>query len=125
MSNLSNVDWTAVGTAIGAIGLVAGGIWAAWQNRQKVAAQTKAEVAVAGAAEQVADSQKIVYNTLTERVTTLEKDLRALRDELVEERKHSRRLELHIWRLENLMRQAGIEPPAIEAGDPSTKGMTT
>lgn len=104
---------TAVGAALGSIGLVAGGIWAAWQNRLKTAAQTRAEVAESNASTAVADAQQTVYNGLNERVKTLEEDIRTLRKELAEERTHSRDLMLHIWKLETLMRQGGIEPPAF------------
>jgi len=110
---------TAIGTAIGSIGLVAGGIWAVWQNRLKTAAQTRAEVAESNASTAVADAQQTVYNLLKERVTTLETDMRAVRAELAEERSHSRKLVEHIWTLEGLMRDAGITPPPFNPGRPA------
>lgn len=112
----AGLDWAAVGTAVGTVGAVAAGIWAAWQARLKAAAQTRAEVAESNASTAVADAQKTVYSTLTERLTTLENDVRTLRQELAEERSHSRRLVEHIWMLEGLMRAANMTPPPFNPG---------
>lgn len=111
------MDWTAVGTALGAVGMVAGGVYAWFLKAQKDRANTRAEVAEADSARSVADAQQSVYKLLNERLTTLETEVRGLRSELDTERKHSRRLELHIWRLEGLMRKAGIEPPTFHEDD--------
>ncbi len=118
------MDWGAIGTAIGSIGLVAGGIYGVWLQRGKKAAGTRADIAEsdakvseANAVGTVADAQLTVYNLLLERVTTLEKDMRLVRQELAEERQHSRRLVLHIWKLEQLMRAAGVDVPAFIDGE--------
>jgi hypothetical protein len=108
-----SIDWTALGTTLGVVGTVATGIWAWWLKNQKSQANTRADVAESDAARTVADAQTTVYKLLNERLSTLESEVRGLRSELDAERKHSRRLELHIWRLEGLMRKAGIEPPAF------------
>jgi len=116
----AGIDWTAVGTAIGSIGFLAGGVWAAWQRKKTAEAKTRAEIAESNAATTVADSQRVVYDSLTDRVKTLEEDIRTLRRELAEERRHSRDLMLHIWKLETLMRQGGIEPPAFNPSSAPT-----
>lgn len=114
---VAGLDWAAVGAALAAVGAVAGGIWAAWQNKLKTAAQTRAEVAESNASTAVADAQQTVYNLLKERVTTLENDMRTVRQELAEERSHSRKLVEHIWTLEGLMREAGMTPPPFNPGN--------
>lgn len=111
------MDWGAVGSALAAIGAVAGGAYAWWLQRGKAAAAARADVAESDATVTILDSQRTVYTLLTERLTTLETDMRTVRAELATERQHSRRLELHIWRLEGLMRNAGIEPPQFSQGD--------
>lgn len=113
----ATIDWSVVGGTIAAVGTVAGGAWAWWQRHQKTQAQTRADIAESGAERAVADAQQTVYKLLNERLTTLESEVRGLRDELSVERKHSRRLEIHIWRLEGLMRKSGIEPPAFDESD--------
>jgi uncharacterized protein HemX len=112
----------AIGGAIAAIGALATGAWAWWLKNQKDRATTKAEVAGADADRKVADAEGTVYRLLNERLTTLEGEVRQLRGELATERAHSRKLELHIWRLENLMRKAGIEPPPFLDSDSSPGG---
>lgn len=94
---------------LGAAG--AGGIiWAVWERwlRSRVdSANTSASVAAA-------EGAQTVYKMMEERLTTLEKEMQDVRAELSAERQRSRKLELHIFRLESLMRKAGIDPPAFE-----------
>lgn len=111
------MDFGAIGGVLAAIGALATGAWAWWLKNRKDTAVTKADVARAEAAQEVADAQQTIYKLLNERLNTLETEVRGLRDELATERRHSRRLEAHIWRLENLMRKAGIEPPAFLEGE--------
>lgn len=108
------VDWQAIGGALAAVGAVATGAWAWWANKKKADAQNRAAVAESNADATVADAQATIYKLLTERVVTLETEMRAVREELSTERRHSRKLELHILKLENLMRTAGMEPPVFE-----------
>jgi uncharacterized protein HemX len=108
------IDWQALGGYAAAAGALATGAWAWWLKQQKARAETRADVAEADAARTVADAQQTIYKTLTERLTTLEAEMRAVRAELDSERQHNRRLTLHIWKLEGLMRKAGIEPPPFE-----------
>jgi len=121
-----SIDLPALGTAIASIGAVAGGIYAYWLKVQKDRATTRADVAEADTQRSVADAQQSVYKLLNERLTTLEAEVRAQRVELDAERKHSRKLVLHIWRLEGLMRKAGLEPPAfLDDGEPEKVGLTS
>lgn len=121
---MTGVNWDSVGTALGAISIAAGGIYAAWLQHGKKAAASRADIAEseaqaseASALGSVADAQQAVYRLLMERVTTLEKDMRLVRQELAEERQHSRRLVLHIWKLEQLMREANLTVPAFIDGE--------
>lgn len=89
----------------------AGGfIWAAWERwiKNKVlSANSDAQVAVS-------EAQKAVYDMMTNRLNALENEMLQVRAELSAERAHGRKLELHIFKLESLMRKAGLEPPAFE-----------
>lgn len=94
---------------MGAAG-VGGILWAIWERwlRSRVdAANTNAAVAAA-------DGERTVYKMMEDRLSTLEKEMQGVRQELSEERQRSRKLELHIFRLESLMRKAGIDPPVFE-----------
>lgn len=101
------VNWGDVGGLVGAVAGIAGGIWAWIERQRRSSAATSADVAQSHAEESI-------YRMMTERLTALEQDVGRLRDELGQERSHSRALERHIFRLEMLMRQAGMEPPAFE-----------
>jgi uncharacterized protein HemX len=113
------VDLSVLGGGLAAAATLATGAWAWWQKNQRAQAQTKAEVAMADAGRAIADANGEVYKLVTERLRAVEADIERLRDELAHERRRSRAMELHIIRLENLMRRAGIEPPAFE--DPDRK----
>ena len=99
------------GAALGGV------IWAAWERIQKARLQkagTDANVAVNMAQEQM-------FTLMTARMTALETDYSKMRDELAEERKHSRMLDIrvqqyqiHVLRLEAMMRSANLEPPQME-----------
>jgi hypothetical protein len=108
---MAGFDWSVVGGAITAMGIGIGGVYAWWQKTQRTAAVTRAEVAEAGADKAVADASSAVYTLLTNRLTRVEAEQTALRAELAGERRHIRRLTLHIWLLEGLMRQANLVPP--------------
>jgi hypothetical protein len=107
------MDLATIGGSLASVGLLAGGAWAWVLKTRKAQAETRADVAESDSARTVADAQQTVYKLLIERVTTLEADMRQVRAELTTERAHSRKLELHIWRLEGLMRKANLEPPAF------------
>lgn len=110
------MDWNVIGGVLAAVGAIATGAWGWWLKNRKDTAATQAHVANARASEEVADAQQTIYRLLNERLNTLEVEVRGLRDELATERRHSRKLEVHIWRLEGLMRGAGLEPPVFDGG---------
>lgn len=108
------MNWESVGAGLTAVFALATGAWAWILKNKKAGAETRAAVAESNAERAVADSQATIYKLLNERLTTLEKEVRAQRAELDAERRHSRKLQLHVYRLEGLMRRAGIEPPPLE-----------
>src|SRR5512145_290992 len=108
------MDLTTLGGVFATLGAIATGAWAWWLKNQKNVAHTRAEVAESDRDKAIADSEHTLYKLLNQRVESLEVEIRELRAELSIERKHSRALELHIYRLEGLMRRAGIEPPERE-----------
>lgn len=99
-------DMATIGGIIGAIGGVVGGLWGWMQHHRRMTAETDSDVAQSKAEESI-------YRMMTERLTALETDVGRLRDELAQERSHSRALERHIFKLESLMRHAGLEPPTF------------
>lgn len=108
------MDWNAFGAALAALILGAGSVVLWWQRREATAAKLSAEVAKEGAVRTVADAEHTLYKLLAERQTQLESEIKAMRQELAAERAHSRQLEVHLFRLENIMRKAGLEPPERE-----------
>ncbi len=108
-----DLNWDVVGTAIGAVAAVATGIWATILKFKKSVAEAKADVAVAKSEQVTADANSLVYGRLSAeidklyaRVEKLEK-ANAAKDEVI------RQLHQHISRLEQLMREKGIEPPTL------------
>lgn len=112
------IDWGSIGTAIATVtvtaGTLAGGAWAWWLKIQRNQADTRADVSESNALGAVADAQQAVYRLMQDRLQALEVDMRAVREELNVERKHSRKLELHIFRLEAILRAAGMPVPDLE-----------
>jgi hypothetical protein len=94
-----------------------GGLWAlsvlgTWfMTRRQNTAKTNAEIASANASASVSDAEGSLYQRLREELDALRNDINRLRSDLDIERRHSRRLELHVWKLERLMRAGGLEPP--------------
>lgn len=111
------MDWAIVGGAVTSVGIGIGGVYAWWLKQQRDRADTRADVARSDSEATMADAKSTVYNLLLDRVTTLEADMRLVRTELAEERQHSRRLVLHIWKLEQLMREANLTVPAFIDGE--------
>ena len=98
----------------GGVGLIIWGVWERWQRSKIQKAGTDANVAVNIAQEQM-------FTLMTARLTALETDYSKLREELAEERKHSRQLDIrvqhyqiHVMKLEAQMRASGLEPPMLE-----------
>lgn len=107
------IDYTALGTALGAIGTVAAGVWGWVVLQRKKLADTRADVAQSDAARTVADSQRLVYTQMSDRMTAMEGDIKELRAELAEERKHSRALEQKLAALMAWIRAQGLTPPVL------------
>lgn len=92
-------------------GALAALVWAAyqqWQNNKLKSANNEAGVSVAVA-------QETVFNLVTSQLESLRREVEAVRNELNEERKHSRVLQAHIYKLEATMRNHNIDPPIFEA----------
>ena len=98
------IDWAVIGTGLGALATNA---ITYFMTKGKRKAADAVDIAVA-------DAESTLYNRLRERLDALEGDVTKLRGELDTERKHGRKLERHIWRLEGLMRKAGVEPPPFD-----------
>lgn len=111
---MEGLSWQEIGAAIGTIGLVAGGIWTAMLKGRKDRAETRAVVAEENSRRVRAEAQEDVFKLLTIRLTALEEEVRVLRSELAEERSLSRKLHIHIFKLEDLMRNHNIDPPKFE-----------
>lgn len=111
------LDWTQIGAAVGAVGLVASGAYNWWQKQQRARADVRADVAESNTLAVAADAQGTVYKLMLDRVATLEADMRNVRAELSAERAHSRRQDNYIWQLIRLLRERGIEPPPFEDGE--------
>jgi hypothetical protein len=92
------------------IGAVGGSIWLAyerWLNSKLKSANNDAGVAVA-------DAQQTVYTMMTARLESLDKEVTELRRMVEQERHHRMLLEKHVWKLENMLHKAGVEPPVLE-----------
>lgn len=111
-----SIDWTIVGGAVVAVGIGVNTVWSWWLNNKAAVAKTKASVADAHTETTVADAQQIVYRMMSDRLTTIEAEIRVVRTELAGERQHNRELVLHIWKLESLMRKANLTPPEFTYG---------
>lgn len=92
------------------VAAVGGGAWAVWERINK----GRVESAEAGAQVSIADSQKSMFDMLTSRLDAQDAEIRALRDELRVERDRSRRMEIHIYKLEAMLRSLGQTPPVFE-----------
>lgn len=99
------------------VGAVGATLWAVWEKVQRIKLSTSASDA--GVA--VNDAQEKMFLLMTSRLEALEMDVVRLRGELTEERKLARDMdlrlrqyELHILKLENIMRNSGLEPPTVE-----------
>lgn len=99
-----------VASAIG----IAGAVWAGIERFRRTRAETGAAVASSQASEAVASSQATVFDLMKNRLEALEREMQQLRSELQTERQHSRKLELHVYKLEGIMTKAGLELPKLD-----------
>lgn len=104
------MDFTELGSAVAAAmataGTIATAIWVAIQKMRRDKAETKAAIAEDIRDRSVADSQKVVYDMLSARLSAVELELRDMK-------MYTRKLELHISRLEKTMREKGLEVPDL------------
>lgn len=96
----------AIGSALGTAAAIVGAGWAAFQKAKRGAAETKAAVAEDTRDRSVADGQRIIYEMLNERLKTVEDEVRGVK-------LYARKLELHISKLERIMRDKGLEVPEL------------
>lgn len=102
------IDWSVIGTALA--GVVGGvGIW--FQTRKVTRARFESESSEYNADTAASKAERTMYEQLRKRLDDCEKDITNLRNELNDERRRGRDLELHIWKLEKLMKDAGLEVP--------------
>lgn len=106
---MDNVDGGTVGNIL--LGISTLGLGLGWARDKLI--KNRIDTANSEATVAVADAQQSVYTMLTGRLETLEKEVQGLRSELQTERLHSRKLEIHIWKLEKIMSGAGLELPVF------------
>jgi hypothetical protein len=112
---MSGIDWTAVFAVVGPA--IAGlGTWL--KMRKPNQAKIDAAVAQLRSDESMSDAEGTLYKRLREEIDALRQDLSRMRAELDIERKHGRKMEKHIWVLERMLRDAGLDPPALVLDDP-------
>lgn len=110
------IDWTVVWGVVGPA-IVGLGTWL--KTRKPNQAKLEAAVSAARAEAVNTDSTSAAVTLLREEVTRLSNRVTALEG-------REGRLVRHVYRLEGLMRAAGIEPPPFEIdGDPVKAGGTT
>ena len=102
------IDWAKV-IEYGSYVVLAAGSWVLGRGKRK--SEAAVSTAQANAEVAIADAEGTLYRRLREDLDAMRADLNRLRSELDTERKHGRKLERHIWRLERLMRDKGLEPP--------------
>lgn len=108
------IDWVKVVEYGSYIVLGIGGWFMGRSKRKSDAAVTTAQ---ANADVAMADAEGTLYRRLREDLDAMRADVDRLRAELDTERKHGRKLEQHIWRLERLMREKGLTPPPLDDGE--------
>ena len=101
------VEWKDVGMALTSLAGVAGVAWGWILKQRAVLSETKARVAEDERDREMANSAAVLYSQLSERLKSVEVELREMK-------LYSRKLEAHIIKLENLMRSHGITPPPFE-----------
>lgn len=98
---MSGIDWSAVGGAVVSLIIGAGGVALMWRQREVSNARQGAEV-------DVIQMMREQMTTLAERLALLERE--------------NRMQQRHIFKLERLMHDAGIVPPAFDPDGPQIDG---
>lgn len=101
------VEWQDVGMALTSLAGIAGVVWGWVLKQRAVLSETRARVAEDERDKEMANSAALLYSQLSERLKSVEVELREMK-------LYSRKLELHIKKLEDLMRSHGITPPPFE-----------
>lgn len=99
--------WAKIILGLATAGSILYGAYQTWQKNKVTSANGDAQIAVANA-------EKTVYEMMTTRLAALEAEMITVRKELAAERDHGRKMEIHIFKLEGMMRKAGIDPPLFE-----------
>lgn len=101
------VNWQDVGMVLTSLAAGAGVVWGWILKQRAVLSETRARVAEDERDREMANSAAVLYSQLSERLKTVEVELREMK-------LYSRKLEVHILKLESLMRSHGITPPPFE-----------
>lgn len=64
-----------------------------------------------------AGGMELVLSSMKDRIDSLENEMKTTREELQESRRHQRRQLLHIFKLEGIMRKAGLDVPSFEESE--------
>lgn len=99
-----SIDWSQIGTALGGIIIAIGG-WFAGRKTNKATSEATVERARAEGASAAAE---------TSVVTLMREEVRRLSERVSALESREGRLIRHIYRLEGLMRGAGMEPPHFD-----------
>lgn len=107
------IDWSVVGAGIG---MAFTGLISWFTGRKVEKAKNSATAAASGADRSISQAEQTLYTQLRGRMEDLEGDVRKLRKELNEERRKGHDLEMHIWKLERVMREANLSiPPFVSS----------
>lgn len=101
------IDSQMIATGLSSIAAVSALVWGWVQKQRTVVSETKARVAEDDRDREMANSAQTLYSMMNERLKTVENEMRDLK-------MYSRKLELHISKLEFMMRQAGLTPPQLD-----------
>lgn len=110
---MMELDWQSVGTAVSALAAMGAGVWAGVLKFKKTVAEARADVATSKSEQVVADAQGTVYRLMEQRLIALEGKVAQLEKGVQARDDTIRQLHQHISRLEQLMREKGIEPPTL------------
>lgn len=113
--------WSAIGTVVGGLVVAATTTYGLVMRHRVKMAEVQSSVAIANSDRVEANAQSALYTVMTDRLTSVEAQLSGLRDSLEEEKKKNRKfyfktriMELHIKRLETLMKSAGLDVPIMD-----------
>jgi hypothetical protein len=110
-----------IGTVVAGIVVVFSTAYGLIMKHKVKMAETRSDVASANSERVAADAQSALYTIMTDRLNSVESQLTGLRNALEDEKKKNRKfyfktrlMELHIKRLETLMKSAGLDVPEMD-----------